>query len=92
MNDTENTWETAIFGKQIENFLSDDVGRYLVKSAEIKAEHAIEELKKISPFNIFNIYRLQHKIEFWEDVQQHLANAIIDGKQALAIIEGKDDV
>ena len=82
---------TAVFGKQVEDFLHGEIGQYLVKRAEAEVEKDIEKLKNTSPLFVFAIMKLQHRIELWEGVQQQLADAIMDGQQAMRILEGDDE-
>ena len=83
--------ETAIFGQQVEQFLSGDIGKYLVRRAETEAEHATEALKKVHPWRTRRIRELQNIIWVAEHVQKWLGEAILDGRQALNVIEGNDD-
>ena len=82
--------ETAVFGKQVENFLEGDIGKYLVKRAEEQAEESIEKLKHVNPWSIFarrKVQELQNKIWVAESIQQWLADAVIDGLQATNLLE-----
>jgi hypothetical protein len=81
----------AVFGKQVEDFLNGDIGAYLVRRAETQAEEAIEALKTVSPWRRRRITQLQARIAAFEGIQQWLADAIVDGRQALNLIEGAEE-
>jgi len=83
--------ETAVFGQQVEQFLSSEIGRYLIDRAEREAEHAADALKTVHPWRTRRIRELQNIIWVSERVQKWLGEAILDGRQALNVIEGNDD-
>lgn len=83
--------ETAVFGKEVENFLGGNIGRYLVERAEKQAEEATDLLKKVSPWRRRRIQQLQNRIAVAESVQQWLADAIMDGISATRSLEANDD-
>jgi hypothetical protein len=80
--------ETAVFGKEVENFLSTKIGKYLVSRAEVQAEEATERLKRTPAWRKRKITDLQNEIWKAESFQQWLADAVMDGQQALNLIEG----
>ena len=73
----------GVFGKQVEDFLETDVGRYIVRKANDKAEKAIDALKRISPNDNVGIQILQNEIGLAESIVEWLADAIITGQQAI---------
>ena len=79
---------TAVFGKVVEDFLVSDVGKSLASYAKDRIEEKTEKLKKIWPLRVFTIMKLQNEIELWEGFQQCLANAIMDGQQAMNVLQG----
>ena len=79
--------DTAIFGKQVENFLNTELGKYLVGRAEAQAERAHEQLARVLPWRRRRIQQLQNEIWLAERFQQWLAEAIMDGEQAVNLIE-----
>ena len=80
--------ETATFGKEVEFFLNTPLGKYLVKRSEDEADLAMDMLKRTSPWRKNRIYYLQNRIKVAESFQQWLADAVMDGQQALNILEG----
>lgn len=85
--DQVETIETAVFGKQVENFLASELGRHLVKRAEVEADVAIDALKKVYPWRRRKIQELQNRIWVAERFQQWLADAVMDGMQATQLLE-----
>ncbi len=81
--------ETAVFGKEVENFLNSRIGKYLVRRAEAEAETATESLKTTASWRSRRIRDLQNEIKVAESFQQWLADAVMDGHQALNLIEGE---
>lgn len=82
--------ESAVFGREVENFLNTAIGKYLVERAENQADAANEQLKRVCSWRSRKIQELQNKIWVAESFQQWLADAIIDGHQALNILEGNE--
>lgn len=87
--DKAELFEKAIFGKQVEDFLGTDIAKYLVKRAEAEEEEAMDQLKIADPSDFNTIRKLQNRIVVVESIQQWLADAIVEGQHALAIIEGE---
>lgn len=81
-------FETAVFGREVENFLNTRIGKYLVGRAEVQAEAATERLKRTPAWRKRRITDLQNEIWKAESFQQWLADAVMDGQQALNLIEG----
>ena len=82
--------ETAVFGKEVENFLGSNIGRYLVHKAEVQAEKATEELKRVAWWRGRRIKQLQNRIAVAESIQQWLGDAIMDGLSATNSLEAND--
>ena len=82
----EPLYRKAAFGKQIEDFLSSDIGVYLVKKAEREVQAAFEALKSVNPVDGKAVQALQNKIWVAESFQQWLGDGIVDGLQAFKVI------
>jgi molybdopterin converting factor small subunit len=80
----------AIFGKQVEDFLSSDIGRYLLVRAADQAETAMDKLKVCVPTEGKTVQALQNDIYVAESIRTWLAQAIQDGINALNIIESPE--
>jgi len=81
---------TATFGRQVEDFLGSDIGKYLVGRAEQEADEAMEKLKCVAPWRRTRIRDLQAQIWRAESFQRWLGNAIVEGQQALGMLEDND--
>lgn len=79
--------EVAVFGKQVENFLASDVGRYLTIYADSQVREAMEALTKVSPWRRRKITELQNTILLWKGFRLRLAEALTDGEQAVRMLE-----
>ena len=81
---------TATFGRQVEDFLETDIGKYLVGRAEQEARTAMDRLKAISPWRRARIRDLQAQVWRAENFQQWLGNAIVEGRHALQMLQEDD--
>ena len=77
----------AILGKDAEEFLNSDIGRFLVGRAEEEATYAVFLLKTVHPWRTRRIKELQNKIWRAESFQLWLAEMVIRGNQALQGLE-----
>jgi len=91
MNREDPLMETAIFGKEVQEFLSTNVGKFLVQRAEKEAEDATQALKRVFPLRWRRITELQNRIYRAESIQAWIGEAIMDGIQAERTITGEDD-
>ena len=73
----------AMIGRDAEEFINSDVGKYLIGCAEIEAQEAMDQLKRCYPWRRRKIAELQNKIWRAESVQTWLAELVIKGKQAI---------
>jgi len=81
---------TATFGRQVEDFLATDIGKYLVGRAEQEAKDALDKLKVTSPWRHNRIRDLQAMVWQAENFQQWLGNAIVEGRHALQMLQDDD--
>ncbi len=94
LNPEDPVVRTAVFGKQVEEFVNSDIGRYITTRADDEINDCTDELKRISadwPWGRRKIARLQNRIATAERVIHWLAEAITEGHQAMNIIEDKHD-
>lgn len=77
----------ATFGKQVEDFLTSDIGDYLLKCAERKEREAMEALKVVLPWRRRRIQQLQNEIRLASDVERWLGDAIAAGHAAMEQIK-----
>ncbi len=79
----------ATFGKQVENFLSSDIGRYLVAHAELEASDAMSAFKTCNPNDVEKVRELQNTILQADKFVQWLASAVNNGLEAIQLIEDR---
>ena len=82
---------TAVFGRQVEDFFESDIGKFLVEKSDLQRDMAIDALKRVAPWRRRRIQQLQNQIAVAEWFQQWLADAVMDGQQAMRVIEGDDE-
>lgn len=76
------TVRTAVFGKQVEDFLTSDVGTYLLQCASVQSEEATADLKEADPFKPEQIVAIQMRIKIADSVIGWLGDAVRAGQQA----------
>lgn len=84
------TVRLAVFGKQVEDFLSSEIGEYLIKRAQSEIETVVEKLKKVNPRSIRTIQGLQNQIKVCESIVGWLGEAIQSGSSALQAVEDEN--
>jgi hypothetical protein len=80
-------WAEAMLGKDAEEFLSGDLGRYMLGRAEEEEAEAIEALAKVSPWRRGRVAQLQAQLWRARSFKTWLAELITGGHQALAQLE-----
>jgi hypothetical protein len=79
--------ETAVFGRQVEDFLESPIGDYLVQCARNEIEQAARdltiEMKKPGPVDPAVVERCQRRIQIAEAVRNWLGYAVEAGIVAL---------
>jgi len=80
--------KSAVLGRQVEEFLESDIGKYLVGRAESEAREAMDLLKNVSFWRKKRIIWLQNRIKTAENFQMWLGQAYSEGLHALHTIEG----
>ena len=81
----------AMIGKDAEDFIESDIGRYIIGCAEQEVHEAMDQLKRVYPWRRRKIQELQNKIYRAESIQSWLAELIVSGKQALQSLENEND-
>jgi hypothetical protein len=90
MFETDALFESAVFGKQVENFLGSEIGDYLLAKAKNEEQEAIHQISKVAPWRRRRIQELQNHIWRAQQFQIWLADAIADGQQATRLLEGEE--
>jgi hypothetical protein len=73
---------TVILGRQVTEFLSSDVGAYLMQRADDFAQEAIDALTRVDPEDPKAIRVLQNKIAVADLIASWLREAEAQGEQA----------
>jgi hypothetical protein len=81
--------QAAVFGKQVQEFLQEDIGNYLVGLARDQGDVAMRELKTVDPTETERIIALQMRIQIADNFIQWLAEAVAMGLQAQQTLEGR---
>lgn len=90
MNDNE-LYGEAMIGRDAEEFLKSDIGKYIIGCAEQEAQEAMDALKRCYPWRRRKIAELQNKIWRAESVQQWMGELVIRGRQALSQLDQSED-
>ena len=87
MTDIETLGAEAILGDEADKFMRSDLGKIVLGLAAQEAELAISKLKTVDPADYLAIQTLQNEIWRAESIEQWLRDLILEGDQALKIIE-----
>ena len=90
-NQNDGLIRSAVLGKQIESFLSSDVGRYLQSRATRVYNAAIKEFSACDAADVATIRRIQADMWKAEAFMGWLGAGVQEGLTALGIIEGDSD-
>lgn len=77
----------AVVGKQVENFLSSDIGQAMLTLADQEAREAMDLLKLVDPSRAGEIRELQNRVWRAEKFEGWLAGLIRDGQQAVTQLQ-----
>ena len=77
----------AILGRDAQDFLNTELGRYLVGRAEAEKADALEQLARVSPWRRNRIRQLQNEVWRAESVVSWLAEIISAGRDAENVLE-----
>lgn len=84
------TVRTAVFGKQVEDFLAGDIGSYLVRQADAEIKAGLDELRDVNPEDAEAVRAAQNKVRVAQNIVNWLSDAIQAGHQAMAVIDGEN--
>ena len=80
-------YDRASFGKQVESFLSSDIGKYLLERAQVDAVTALKDLQHCDPKDYGMVAKLQARSIMFDDFASWLGQAVHDGVESLNLIE-----
>lgn len=90
LNPDDSTVRSAVFGRQVEDFLKGDIGDYLLQRAKEQEEEAMRALRTAAPWRRRRIQELQNRAALAASIMDWLGDAISDGHAALEIIKGEE--
>lgn len=88
---TKVLYAEAILGKDAEEFLKTDLGRYMLARAEEEEREALDALATVFPWRRRKIQQLQSQLWRARSFTGWLGEMIISGKQALQQLESTED-
>lgn len=91
MTENDQLLASAVLGKQLENFLASDVGKYLQARANRVYNAAIDEFKSCNPSDTTRLVKIQADVWKAEAFMTWVSEGIQEGLTALGILEGVDD-
>lgn len=89
--ENEELIKAALLGKQVENFLSSDVGRYLKNRITEERAQAISQFAACNPTDQSAIIRIQNQLLRADSMISWISGAITDGLTALNILESGEN-
>lgn len=84
---TQALYAEAMLGRDAEEFIGSDLGRYMIGRAEQEEREAMELLAKVSPWRRRRIAELQNRIRLAQRFKGWLAELVHIGKQAMDQLE-----
>lgn len=88
---TAELWAEAEMGRDAEDFLKSDLGRFIVGRCDQDIADAQEKLSNVSPWRRNRIRQLQNEIWRARSVRQWIAELVIQGREAEKQIEQSQD-
>ena len=87
----EALYRSATLGKQIEDFLSSDVGKYLQQRASRVYNTAVDDFKRVSPSDTEKVRQIQADMWKAEAFIGWLSQGVQEGLTSLGILQGLED-
>jgi hypothetical protein len=87
---TQTLYAEAILGKDMEEWLKSDVGRFMLAGFEEDEQEAIDALSRVWPWRWRRIIQLQERIRTARKFKGLAAEMIVTGKQALQQLESAE--
>ena len=80
----------AVLGRDAEQFLNSDIGRYVLGRCEQEITEAAELLSVVSPWRRNRIRQLQNEIWRAQSVRAWIAELVTAGRQAEQVLQEDD--
>ena len=87
MTDEQTLIAEAVLGRDAQEFLASEIGRYLLGRAQMDEREAMEALVSVKWWRRRRIIELQSRIYRARSVRSWLAEIITDGWQAESVLE-----
>ena len=87
MTDEQTLIAEAVLGRDAQEFLASEIGRYLLGRAQMDEREAMEALVSVKWWRRRRIIELQSRIYRARSVRSWLAEIITDGRQAESVLE-----
>jgi hypothetical protein len=84
------TVQVAVFGKEVEEFLTSDIGRYLLRRARSEEEEATDELVKDPEKRKETDQNLRNRIWVAKNFREWLEVAFHEGLQAMDMLKEEE--
>lgn len=85
------TVRTAVFGRQVEDFLNGDIGAFLLKRAQADITEGLDELRDVDPEDPKAVRAAQNKVRVAQSIINWLGDVVQQGHQAMAVLNGETD-
>ena len=90
MTDEQTLIAEAVLGRDAQEFLASEIGRYLLGRAQIDEREAMESLVSVKWWRRRRIIELQSRIYRARSVRSWLAEIITDGRNAESSLEERE--
>lgn len=80
----------AILGKDAEEWLNTDLGRYVVGRIEQDEQEALEALATVLPWRRRKMQELQNRVWRARQLKGYLTELLVTGRQALSQLENSE--
>jgi hypothetical protein len=87
LTDEQTLIAEAVLGRDAQEFLASEIGRYLLGRAQMDEREAMEALVSVKWWRRRRIIELQSRIYRARSVRSWLAEIITDGRQAESVLE-----
>lgn len=84
-------WAEAVLGKEAQEFLESDIGRYMIGRCDQEIAEAQEKLASVSPWRRNRIRQLQNEVWRGRQFKTWLVDLVEAGSQAEAVLDGETE-
>lgn len=81
----------AVLGKDAEEFLKSDIGRYMVGRAEQEESEALDALAEVSFWRWRRVMQLQNRVWRARALKGWLEELVVIGRQAMQTLEAAEE-